>query len=135
MPLTSADEARDLADELIREKSGVLRARLRDKEAELEAARERLRELRTQRKALARPYVLQRLRALRDALRGKPFSVAVVNKALKEAVSKIVLDPEAGRLAIHWHHASEPTDDVPFFSRHLKGFERLDAEGQSGATR
>jgi hypothetical protein len=35
--------------------------------------------------------------------------VAVVNKALKEAVGKIVLDPEAGRLAIHWHRASEPT--------------------------
>ena len=38
-------------------------------------------------------------------------------------MSKIILDPEAGRLAIYWHHASEPTDDVSFFSRHSKVFE------------
>jgi DNA invertase Pin-like site-specific DNA recombinase len=117
-----ADEARDLADELIQEKSAVVRARLRDKETELEAARERLRALRAQKVTLARPYVLRRLGALKDALRRKPFSIPEVNKALKEAVSKIILDPEAGRLAIYWHHASEPTDDVPFFSRHSLEF-------------
>jgi hypothetical protein len=117
-----ADEARDLADELIREKSGVLRSRLRDKEAELNAARERLRGLRAQKDTLARPHVQRRLAALWGVLRRKPFPVSEVNKALKEAVSKIVLDPEAGRMAIYWHHAGEPTDDVPFFSRHSRAF-------------
>jgi DNA invertase Pin-like site-specific DNA recombinase len=118
-----ADEARDLADELIQEKSAVVRARLREKEAELEAARERLRALRAQKETLARPYVSRRLGALKDALRRKPLSVPEVNTALKEAVSKVVLDPEEGRLAIYWHHASEPTEDVPFASRHSKVFE------------
>ena len=118
-----ADEARDIADELMLEKSGVLRARLRAKEVELDAARERLRVLLAQRDTLARPYVQRKLAALLGALRRKPFNVADVNKALKVAVSKIVLDPEGGRLAIHWHHANEPSDDVPFFSRHSKVFD------------
>jgi DNA invertase Pin-like site-specific DNA recombinase len=103
------DEARDLADELVREKSGVVRARLREKEAELVAAQERLGALQARRKALARPYVIRRLTALRDALRLKPFNVVEVNKALKEAVNKIVLDPDAGKLAVHWHHSEEAT--------------------------
>jgi DNA invertase Pin-like site-specific DNA recombinase len=118
-----ADQARDLTDELVREKSGALRRRLREKETELEAAQERLRALRAQRDALAQPYVQRRLAALEGALVHVPRSVAEVNRALKEAVSKIILDPEEGRLAIYWHHASEPTDDVPFFSRHFRGFE------------
>ena len=40
------------------------------------------------------------------------------NKALKEAVTKIVLDPRRARLAIYWHHSAEATDDVRFVSRH-----------------
>jgi hypothetical protein len=50
---------------------------------------------------------------LERALRRKPLNVVDANKALKEAVSKIVLDPEEGELIIHWHHASEPTRDCP----------------------
>jgi DNA invertase Pin-like site-specific DNA recombinase len=125
-----ADQARDLTDELVREKSGALRRRLREKEAELEAAQESLRALRAQRDALARPYVQRRLVALEGALVRVPRSVAEVNRALKEAVSKIILDPEAGRLAIYWHHDSEPTEDVPFFSRHLRVFEDSGGKAQ-----
>ena len=47
-------QARDLADELIREKSDAVRIRLREKEAEWKATRERLRALRARRDALAR---------------------------------------------------------------------------------
>lgn len=118
-----ADEARTLADELIREKSAVLRTRLREKESELETAKEDLRELRTRRDALTAPFVQRRLRTLQDALKHKPFNVSTVNRALKEAVSKIVLNPETGRLAIHWHHAPEPTDGVPFVSKHSRAFD------------
>jgi DNA invertase Pin-like site-specific DNA recombinase len=115
------EHARDLADELIREKSAVVRARLREKETELETARERVRALQAQRRARARPYVLGRLRALRDALYCKPLNVAETNKALKEAVSKIVMDLKTGTLAIHWHHASEATD-VSIYSGRFSGF-------------
>jgi DNA invertase Pin-like site-specific DNA recombinase len=116
-----ADQARDIADELLFEKSSTLRQRLRDKETELESIQERLRGLREKRQALAAPYVLRRLRALRDALKGKRFNVSAVNKTLKETVSKIVIDPEAGTFDIFWQHAPErPTEGVRFFSRHTE---------------
>jgi Recombinase/Recombinase zinc beta ribbon domain len=117
------DEAREIADELIAEKSGVLRQRLREKEAELDEAKEKLRALRIKRNTEVAPYVHKRLANLWETLRRKPFNVVEVNRALKETVSKIVLDPEAGQLAIYWHHASEPTEGVTFFSRHSRVFE------------
>jgi hypothetical protein len=46
--------------------------------------------------------VRRRLATLREALRRKPLNILQVNNALKEAVSKIVLDPKAGTLTIHW---------------------------------
>ena len=61
-----ADQARDLADELVQEKSGVCGDDLREKEAELEKAKRALRALRARRDALARPYVQRRLEALEE---------------------------------------------------------------------
>jgi hypothetical protein len=118
-----ADEARELVDELIREKSSTKRTALREKEREPEEARERLRSLRAHRDTLASPYVTRRLQALEQALTHKPLNVVEANKALKEAVSRIVIDPEASEL-LHWHHAPEqPTQGGPFYSRHYRGFE------------
>jgi DNA invertase Pin-like site-specific DNA recombinase len=119
-----ADEARELVDELIRDKSNVKRVALRAKERELEEARERLRALRAHKDTLASPYVLRRLRALEQALTRKPLNVVEANKALKEAVGRIVLNPETAELLLHWPHAPEqPTNAGPFYSRHYKGFE------------
>jgi hypothetical protein len=59
-----------------------------------------------------------------QALAHKPLNVVEVNKALKEAVSRIVLNPETAELTLHWHHAPEqPTEAGPFYSRHYKGFD------------
>jgi hypothetical protein len=111
------DQAERLADELAVKPSEVVRQRLADKEEELARAREELRALRVRRDTLSGPYVLKRLAAVRDALRHKPFKVSDANKALKEAVSKIVIDPEAGSLTIYWHHADEPQAGPPFSVR------------------
>ena len=117
------EQGRELADELIQEESEIVRLRLRDKEAEWKAVRERLRALRAQQEAKAKPYVRQRLDALKKALQRKPLNIGEANRALKEAVSKIVFDPE-GKLTIYWHHAPEqPTEDVGFASRHNKMFD------------
>jgi predicted nuclease with TOPRIM domain len=119
-----ADEARELVDELIREKSNAKRAELRAKEHKLEETREKLRTLRAHKDTLASPYVLRRLRALEQALTHKPLSVVEVNRALKEAVGRIVINPETAELLLHWHHAEgEPTDAGPFHTRHYRGFD------------
>jgi hypothetical protein len=101
-----------------------VRAALREKERELAEARERLRSLRVRRDTLARPYVTRRLQALEQALTRKPLNVVEANKALKEAVSRIVINPETAELLLHWHHAPEqPTDAGPFHSRHYTTFD------------
>jgi hypothetical protein len=50
-------------------------------------------------------------------LRRRPLNVSDVNKALKEAVRKVVIDPEAGSLSIHWHHANEAQEGLSFSVR------------------
>ncbi len=122
----AGDQARALADELIEEKSEIVRLRLRDKEAEWQAVRGRLRALRAQQEALAKPYVRRKLETLKTALRRKPLNVREVNGALKEAVSKIIFDPE-GTLTIYWHHAPEqPDEGIGFVSKHNKMFDAVE---------
>jgi DNA invertase Pin-like site-specific DNA recombinase len=122
------DESYALADAYAAERNEELRQRLWQKTAELNEAKEKLKALRVKRNTEVAPYVHRRLVTLLDTVKHKPFNVAEVNKALKEAVSKIVLDPEAGRFAVYWHHANEPTGDVPFFSRHSRVFDSDDVD-------
>ncbi|HEX4713303.1 MAG TPA: hypothetical protein VH164_00075, partial [Ktedonobacteraceae bacterium] len=124
------EEASGIADELIEEKSGVLRQRLREKEAALEKAKAELKALRVKRNTEVAPFVYRRLLGLWEALRRKPLSVPEVNKALKETMSKIVIDPEEGRLWVYWHHhEGEPTNGGAFYSRHSTVFD--DGEGDA----
>lgn len=124
------EEATGIADELVVEKSELLRQRLWEKEAALERAKAELKALRVKRNTEVAPFVYRRLLSLWEALRRKPFSVSEVNKALKEAVSKIVFDPEEGRLWVYWHHhEGEPTDGGPFYSRHSTVFDDREAHG------
>jgi hypothetical protein len=85
-----------------------------------------LRQLRARRDRLASPYVARRLQTLEQTLTHKPLNVVEANKALKEAVSRIVINPEAAELVLHWHHAPEqPTEAGPFASRHMTTFDEV----------
>jgi hypothetical protein len=42
--------------------------------------------------------------------------------ALKAAVERIVVNPEAASLAVHWRD-SDASSEVPFWSRHYTGFD------------
>jgi hypothetical protein len=44
------------------------------------------------------------------------------NGALKAAVERIVVNPEAASLAVHWRD-SDASSEVPFWSRHYTGFD------------
>jgi hypothetical protein len=117
------EQASRAADELLMDNSEIMRQRLWEKEATLEKAKTELKALRVKRNTEVAPFVHRRLLSLHETLRRKPFSVPEVNKALKETVSKIILDPEAGRFSVHWHHASEPSEGAPFPSRHSRAFD------------
>jgi DNA invertase Pin-like site-specific DNA recombinase len=115
--VTRAEEMADLAAQ---EKSEGARRRLREVEAQLVEADNRLRRLREDRDRLTKRAVVQRLEALRSALKHEPIDVAEVNKALRQAVSRIVLNPEQGSLTIYWQHAEEPSWPIVFGGRHMK---------------
>jgi hypothetical protein len=83
-------------------------------EAELEEVAENLRHLSARRDTLASAGVLRRLEAIEHALTQKRTNVSEANKALKQAVSKIVMDTADGTLTFHWHHADQPSEPLPF---------------------
>ena len=108
------EQAEELADIAATEKSEVARRRLREREDELEEAREHVRLLRARRDTLASASVLRRLDAIERALTQKSLNVSEVNKALKQAVDKIVMDVEWGTLTLHWQHAEDPSEPITF---------------------
>jgi Recombinase zinc beta ribbon domain/Recombinase len=114
------DQVRELADIAATEKSDAARRRLRVREADLENAEEHLRSLRARRDTLASAGVLRRLETVRESLMLKPLNVSSANTALRQAVSKIVMDTESGTLTVHWHHAEQPSEPIYFASRHKR---------------
>jgi DNA invertase Pin-like site-specific DNA recombinase len=113
------DEAQELLNISIREKSEIARQRLQEKEAEIRTERERLRELRVKLSTLTDANAIRRLEALRAALEREPVNVAEANKALRQAVSRIVLDPEQATLAIYWLHSEQPQEVQLYTRRYL----------------
>jgi DNA invertase Pin-like site-specific DNA recombinase len=111
------DRCQELLNLTISDKSEAARVSLQAKEAELRIERERLRDLRAQRDTRTSANVLRRLEAVRSALKRKPLNVAETNRALRQAVSRIVLDPERATLTFHWQHAEQLTQEVQFYTR------------------
>lgn len=120
---TTVDAGEDRLNELlmmaVTDKSRAARRNLAECERELEAARERLRELRTRRDSMASAGVVRRLEAIEQGLTEKPLDVPKVNRALREAVERIVMHPAEGRLEVYWRHADEP-QEVPFHTARFK---------------
>jgi hypothetical protein len=66
--------------------------------------------------------VTQRLEALRVALKKSPIDVTQANGAMKEAIEKLVLDPEKATLFVHWRDA-DVVGHVSVHSRHSTIFD------------
>ncbi|GAB9171291.1 recombinase family protein [Bradyrhizobium diazoefficiens] len=107
----------DLAELAAHERSPAARGRLRDMEQQLKDLQKQLRELRGQRETLTTASVKDRLKAVQHALAGK-VDVPEVNKVLRDAIRRIVIDPEQGHLWIRWHH-SEDVQDILCVTRHM----------------
>jgi hypothetical protein len=100
----------ELADLLARERSEAVRRRLSAAERELKDLQKQLRELRAQRDTLTTASVKDRLKAVEKALRSPGATVAETNRVLREAIGRVVIDPEQGRLWVRWHHSDEVQD-------------------------
>jgi hypothetical protein len=111
-------EASDLADLAAQEKTVVARKRLREKAKELEEAQVSLRTITAQRDTLTTASVRDRLKAVKKVLGADTVNVVATNQALRQAMSRIVLDPEQARLEVYWHHSPESVQVIHFYTRH-----------------
>jgi DNA invertase Pin-like site-specific DNA recombinase len=119
------EEAQALLDEWLETRSPSVRRKQRDKELEWEEATKRLREARERRDRLAQPFVMRRLEALRAALTAKPLDVGEANKAMKDTIEMLVLDPKQARLDVYWRDA-DVVGYVFVHSRHSTVFDAID---------
>jgi len=102
----------------------MVRERLNEVETELRKLFKQVDGAKAKREKLASPFVLRRLEAMRDALLFDPFDVAQANKAIREAVERIVIYPSEGNMEIFWAHggSTDYIDRVPVSSRHYRPF-------------
>ncbi|MCK1508461.1 MULTISPECIES: recombinase family protein [unclassified Bradyrhizobium] len=107
----------ELLELRITDKSRAASQRLRDAERELDEHREALRELLERRDALRSTNVNMRLAAVEKALTREPMDTEEANKALRGAVSKMVMRPQNACLDIWWHHADKPQETLFMTSR------------------
>jgi DNA invertase Pin-like site-specific DNA recombinase len=111
------DIAFELADQLARERSEIVRRRLSAVERELKGFQKQLRELRAQRDTLTTASVRDRLKAVEKTLSSTGATVAETNRVLRDAIRRIVVDPENGMLWVRWHHSDE-TQGILCVTRH-----------------
>lgn len=112
----------DLAELIARERGSpeatAARKRLREIEQYLKETRKELRDLRAQRDTLTTASVKDRLKAVERALTSNT-DVVETNAVLRDAIRRIVLDPEQGMLWVRWHHSDE-TQGVLCITRHFE---------------
>ena len=97
----------------------------------LKDTRRQLRDLRAQRDTLTTASVRDRLKAVERALTGST-DVEETNRVLRDAIRRIVLDPEQGMLWVRWHHSNE-TQGVLCITRHHKWQHMQEAREPLGA--
>ena len=116
------DDARELADELLTNRSNAVRRKLREVENHHDEAEKKLSTLVARRDTLTSASVRRRLDALQQSLQHEPFNVVTANAALKLAARKVVMDVEQASLEIHWHHVEpdEPPQHLNFYSKHKR---------------
>lgn len=107
----------DLADLAARDRSPAASRRLANAERELKELQRQLRELRAKRDTMTTASVKDRLKAVERALTGKDDVVAV-NEVLRDAIKRVVLDPQQGHLWVRWHHSDE-VQDILCVTRHM----------------
>jgi DNA invertase Pin-like site-specific DNA recombinase len=112
------DEAKDLAELAREERSAGARRAWQEAEKNHARAQEQLKKHIADRDRLTSKTVTRKLEAIRTALTRKPLDVVEANRVLREAINKVVMNPEDAVLWVFWHHAADPSDPISIYSRH-----------------
>ncbi|WLC16674.1 recombinase family protein [Bradyrhizobium diazoefficiens] len=113
-----ADLAELIAGERGSPEATAARKRLREVEQYLKDTQRQLRDLRAQRDTLTTASVRDRLKGVERALTSNT-DAGGTNAVLRDAIRRIVLDPEQGMLWVRWHHSDE-TQGITCITRHYK---------------
>ncbi|MEY9573683.1 hypothetical protein ABIE88_001259 [Bradyrhizobium diazoefficiens] len=113
-----SDLAELIAGERGSPEATAARKRLREIEQYLKDTQKQLRDLRAQRDTLTTASVRDRLKAVERALSSNT-DAGGTNAVLRDAIRRIVLDPEQGMLWVRWHHSDE-TQGITCITRHYK---------------
>lgn len=113
-----SDLAELIAGERGSPEATAARKRLREVEQYLKDTQRQLRDLRAQRDTLTTASVRDRLKAVERALTSNT-DAGGTNAVLRDAIRRIVLDPEQGMLWVRWHHSDE-TQGITCITRHYK---------------
>jgi hypothetical protein len=80
----------------------------------------RLRTITAQRDTLTTASVRDRLKAVKKALEAPTINVVTTNQALRQDMSRIVLNPEQACMEIYWHHSPPSVQVIHFYTRHMR---------------
>jgi hypothetical protein len=83
---------------VIKDRSRAARERLKLVETQMEEARDKAAELNKRLDSMTSASVKRKLDSLSDVLSQSPLNIAEANRALKQAVRKMVLDPARGQI-------------------------------------
>lgn len=92
---------------VIKDRSRAARERLNAVEMQMEEARDKAAELNKRLDSMTSASVVRKLDNITTALSQSPLNIAEANRALKQAMRKMVMRPAQGRLEIHWGHSEE----------------------------
>jgi hypothetical protein len=125
---SNSDLIEELLELMIEDRSLAARQRLRSLETEMEEARDNAAELRKRRDTMTSASVMRKLDGIWETLSQSPLNIAEANRALKQALRKMVMRPTEGRLEIHWNHTDEPQEINLYTSRFWEAVERREAK-------
>jgi hypothetical protein len=113
------NEAKELLELSIVDRSRAARERLRAAEVELERAVGELSERRLKRDTMTSASVMRKLDAISEALATSPLNIVDANRVLRQAIRKMVMRPAKGTLHIYWHHTGEP-QEISLYTRRFR---------------
>ena len=126
----NADQAEqrvfDAAAAFADERSPALKRLLSESEKDLKEIQKQLRDRRAQRDTLTTASVKGRLKAVERVLT-HDIDTVETNAVLRDAIRRIVLDPEQGYLWVRWQHSDE-IQDILCITRHTDWTEMRETE-------
>jgi DNA invertase Pin-like site-specific DNA recombinase len=124
------DAVNEVWELVIANNSTTAKEKLLKYEKELEELKNELRTALERREVLMGANVEKRLAVVEKTLTVEPMATEEANKALRGAVSKMIMRPQDARLDILWHHAEQPQETLFITNRFNSDVHQIEGQEQ-----